>query len=344
MKRRNKQSRNRNLPTRADIRPHSGPTPSAFYPSRVDAVVVAGTHEHSGHLIWGENKAGLELQGRPLLQWVVDALLIASSIDRIFIVGPVAELSRVLPDRSSRVRLVPQVGQLISNAWTGFQASETDATQPGDADRPVLFLSCDLPLISPAAVDDFVARCAERDRSTPDLAALHTGVAEASSLVGFQSQDGRPGIDRPFVEMRAGRYRMANIYVARPLLMGHREMLEHGFSNRKAKKWIHVLRLAWGFFRQRGGWRGAWVVLRLQAACMAARRPGRMYRALRRKNTVEGLEAAGSLLLGGPFRLVVTPHGGLSIDIDDESDFRIIQERLPEWAPDSRHINGARLA
>ena len=344
MKRHKKQHKVRKRPTRADIRPQPGPTPASFYAERVDAIILAGTHERADYLIQGRNKAGLELQGRPLLQWVVDALLRASSVDRIFIVGPVAELSRVVRKRPSRVRLVPQAGQLIANAWEGFQASEALRGASADTERPLLFLSCDLPLVTPAAVDDFVARCAERDRATPELAALLTGITEESSLVEFQRQGEEAGIERPFVEMRSGRYRLANIFIARPLRMGHREMLQHGFSHRKAKKWRHVLGLAWTFLRQRGRWRGAWMLALLSAARLASRWPGRVYRALRRRNTEERLEAAASLLLGGPLRLVVTPYGSLSIDVDDEADYRVLQERFADWAPDSRHITGARPA
>jgi len=36
-------------------------------------------------------------------------------------------------------------------------------------------------------------------------------------------------------------------------------------------------------------------------------------------------------VLGGSVRLIVTPYGGLSLDIDDEEDYRILSHRFSEW-------------
>jgi hypothetical protein len=120
--------------------------------------------------------------------------------------------------------------------------------------------------------------------------------------------------------------------MARPHAMANREILQAGFSHRKAKDWSHVFGLAWTFFRQPGGWRGARTVLSLQAARLASRYPGRIYRALRRRNNRDQIESIASLILGGSLRFVDTPYGGLSIDIDDEQDYRVVVQRFAEWS------------
>jgi hypothetical protein len=274
------------------------------------------------------------------VQRVVEALLDSAGVDRVLVVGPLRELDGALAaQRSPRVRLVPQTGSLIANAWAGFQASQRlrGLEAEADPDRPVLFLSADLPLIQPEAIDDFLARCADHDaRSADGPISLLAGIAEEAALSAYYPGPDRPGIVRPYVELRSGRYRLANVYVARPLRMGHRELLQEGFSHRKAKDWSNVLALAWIFFRKPGGWRGAWQVLCLQATRLASRWPGRIYRALRRRNTEEQIEAIGSLLLGGRMRLVATPFGALSIDVDDADDYRILQARMPDWSRPAR--------
>ena len=318
------------------IRPTPGPRPVAAYSGPVDAVVLAGTHETKRHLIGGRNKAFLVLDGRPMVERVVEALLAAQSIDRVFVVGPVAELNETLGGLlSPRVRVVPQAGKIIANAWAGFHASQRvrGSGPQENPDRPLLYVTADLPLIRPAAVDDFVARCAEVDRRSENSpGALLAGVAEEESLRMYYPREDRPGMVRPYVHARSGLFRLANIYIARPLRMPHLEPLEAGFSFRKAKDWKNVLALGWAFFHQRGGWRAARGVLGLWLALVASRRPGRLYRALRRRNTEQGVEAIGTLLLGGPVKVVVTPYGGLSIDIDDEDDLRILESRLAEWS------------
>jgi CTP:molybdopterin cytidylyltransferase MocA len=333
---------------RAHIRPTAGPTPGSAYRSPVDAVILAGNTANPRHRVGGGNKAFLPLEGRPMVAWVVDALLRASSVDRIFVVGPVDALERAVGGLSSRVHIVAQAGKMIRNAWEGFHASDrlrAGFHQEPDPDRPALFLSCDIPLITPVAVDDFVARCAEEDRkSEGSLAALLVGVAEEASLTSFYSTADRPGIMRPYVELSSGRYRLANIYLCRPGRMAHREILQAGFSQRKARYIGNALGLAWTFFRKPGGWRGAWLVATLQLARLFSRWPGRLYRALRRRNTIERIESVGSFLLGGALRVVTTPFGGLSIDVDDEEDYRVLRERFREWSATDDAATGARPA
>ena len=36
-------------------------------------------------------------------------------------------------------------------------------------------------------------------------------------------------------------------------------------------------------------------------------------------------------MLGGPVRIVVTPYGGLSLDADNEDDFRVLSARYADW-------------
>jgi molybdopterin-guanine dinucleotide biosynthesis protein A len=307
------------------------------YATPLDAIVLAGTDRNPNRLIAGHNKAFLDMGGRTLIRRVVDALLTASTVDRIFVVGPVKELQAELQGLPSRLHLVEQTGQMLRNAWAGFQASSRLQAGAGagtvEENQPLLILSCDLPLASPEAVDDFVARCAKQDQAREEKPyALLVGVAEQASVLPFYPRDGKPGLIRPFVELRSGRFRLANIYVCRPRALAHREMLQTGFSHRKAKDWRNVLRLAWSVFSQPGGWQAAWLVMRLQATLMAAKRKGRLYRALRRGNTMAQLEAAGSHLLGGALRMVETPFGGLSLDVDDEEDYLILGQRFEEWS------------
>jgi len=333
-------------PERVQIRPQPGPTPLASYPRPIDAVVLAGSPRNDRHHILGRNKAFLEVGGKPLVARVVDSLLRAGSIDRVFVVGPVPELVTATGGQTNRLRLVEQAGAMLKNAWAGYQASERlRAAEPSDPARPVLFTSCDLPFITGPAVDDFVARCAAEDARDPAHPfAFLAGAAEESSLIPYYPDQGKPGIVRPYVETLTGRYRVANIYVARPMAMANREILQAGFSHRKAKEWSHVLGLAWTFFRQPGGWRGARTVLSLQAARLASRYPGRIYRALRRRNNRDQIESIASLILGGSLRFVDTPFGGLSVDIDDEQDYRVVVARFSEWSEAESAASGWLLA
>ena len=102
--------------------------------------------------------------------------------------------------------------------------------------------------------------------------------------------------------------------------------------------------LAWSLVSRPGGWNAAWIVLRLQATVLAAKRKGKLYRWLRRGNSQEAIEAGGSILFNASIRLVTSPFGGLSLDVDDQEDYLIIGNRFAEWSSWSHEQSSAILA
>ena len=309
------------------------------YAEPLDAIVLAGTDVNPRRMIQGQNKAFLEIGGCTLVRRVAEALLEASSVGRLFVVGPAERLRGVLGDvpeyAAGRVAIVEQAGQMLANAWAAIEASEAQFRERhgrDDAQRPLLFVSSDLPLVSAAAVDDFAARCAREDARQPGNFSMLAGVAEEASLAQYYPAGGQPGIRRPYVHLADCKLRLANIYVGRPRTLAHQEFLQTGFDHRKAEKWKNVVALAWRFLGQPGGWQAAWLTLRLQATLLAARgRKGTLYRALRRGNTQARIERGCSTVLGGSVRIVVTPYGGLSLDADNEEDFAVLSRRFEEW-------------
>jgi len=303
---------------------------SQSFAGPIDAIVLAGTHSDPSRLILGQNKAFLDMAGEPLLRHVVDALLGATSIADIYVIGPVEQLRDALQGEPDEAHLIPQQGNMLTNGWAGIHASEANHASVGrerDPLRPYLVISSDLPIISSDSVDDFVARCAADEQASEVAYGLMVGLADEDGLEPYREN----GIVRPFVELDFARIRLANIYVARPRVLSNQEFLQTGFGFRKAIHWRNVAGLAYKFLSQPGGIRAAWMTIRLQAAMMAARRGGRLYRRLRRWNTRERIEARTSAVLGGPLRIVVTPFAGLSLDVDDEQDFHILTARYEDW-------------
>jgi GTP:adenosylcobinamide-phosphate guanylyltransferase len=207
----------------------------ASYGRKIDAIVLAGTHRNPKRLIAGKNKAFLEVGGRPLVRHVVDALLQASEIDNIFVVGPIEQLGQALAGTPATVHTVRQEGKMLTNTWAAIYASE--GRHHGEPEesvhmRPLLIISCDLPLVSGESVDDFIRRCAAQDSNPKDPVAMAVGVAEEAGVNAFYPEGEAPGIIRPYVELSWGRMRLANIYVARPRKLAHQEFLQTGFAFR----------------------------------------------------------------------------------------------------------------
>lgn len=304
------------------------------YGQPIDAIVLAGTHTNPRRLIAGRNKAFLEFAEKPLVRHVVDALLDAKTIDHVFVVGPAETLEQALENSSARVRVVQQVGRLLANAWAAIYASEDRHSGEASAvtrARPLLVISCDLPLISGMAIDDFVHRCALEDQASERPFALMVGVVDEPGVAPFHTSDSGEGIERPFVESAFGRLRLANLYVSRPRQLAHQEFLQTGFSYRKAKDWRNVFQLALSLFRQHGGFAAAWLTVRLQLTQWARKIRPDWYRRMRAGNTRAKLERSTGNVLGGLCRIITTPYGGLSLDVDDSEDFRILQARYSDW-------------
>ena len=310
-------------------------TSGQAYPEPLDAIVLAGTDSNPRRMIEGQNKAFLEVGGEILVCRVVKALIQAHTIGKVFVVGPGDRLHKALDGMAGDINIVEQSGGLLSNAWEAIRASEEDYRDLHGADdplRPLLFISCDLPLISSEAVDDFVGRCALADSRADTGFAMLAGVAEQASLKPFYGQGSEEGIHRPYVNFSNCRVRLANIYVGRPRTLTNQEFLETGFEHRKAEKLKNVVILVWKFLGQHGGWRAAWLTLRLQLTLMASKKRGRLYDWLRARNKPEDAEKSCGDVLGGPIKMVITPFGGLSLDVDNEEDYRVLNRRYAEWS------------
>jgi hypothetical protein len=261
----------------------------------------------------------------------------------------VEELSTELADYPSEVQVIAQRGKMLTNCWAGIEASEDchrDDPVMTVNERPLLIISCDLPLVTARSVDDFVARCAAADKLSQTPYALLAGVVDEPGVTPFHPSANRQGIIRPFVQMEMGRLRLANIYVGRPRQLAHQEFLQSGFSYRKAKDWRNVVALTFTFFKSPGGWQAAWLSMRMQLTLKLSKGKGRWYQRLKKGNTRERVEKAIGDALGGSIRIVVTPFGGLSLDVDDQEDFKILDDCYAEWAaittavePDSIYSN-----
>jgi GTP:adenosylcobinamide-phosphate guanylyltransferase len=315
--------------------PGHPPGRSDAYPFPLDVVVLAGTHQNPKRLIAGRNKAFLEVGEKKLIRYVVDALLGAETIGEVFVVGPAEELLEELAGYPSRVRIIAQRGKMLTNCWAGIEASEDyrrNETVMPLQERPLLIISCDLPLVTSRAVDDFIQRCASVDNASEESYAMLAGVVDEPGVRPFHPDGDSPGIERPFVELEFGRLRLANIYIGRPRKLANQKILQTGFSYRKAKDWRNVVALVFNFFKSPGGWHAAWLTLRVQLTLMLSRGKGYWYKRLKKGNTRERVEQSVSEVLGGPVKVVLTPYGGLSLDVDDEEDFRMLDNCYEEWA------------
>ena len=105
-------------------------------------------------------KAQLPLLGRPMVEWVVRALRAAEGLGRVVVVGHPDLATPGL--RELAVELVPEAGGITENLRAGLE--------PLRGSERVLLVSGDLPLLTAAAVEDFLHQAPDADVVFPYVA------------------------------------------------------------------------------------------------------------------------------------------------------------------------------
>jgi GTP:adenosylcobinamide-phosphate guanylyltransferase len=179
----------------------------------VDAMVLAGG---DGAVIDPTVlvKGLVPIAGKPMIEWVVDALRAAETIAQIAVVVPTRDN---LGDWAERVdHIIISDGSFMDNALAGFSAFE--------GDRPILAATGDLPALTPEAIDDYVTRSLEAaaDFSYP--------------LVSAQDMEAQfPGSQRTYVTVSGGKVTGGNMMVLAPqVVRSNRELGQRLFDERKS--------------------------------------------------------------------------------------------------------------
>ena len=126
----------------------------------MDAIVTAGgipkPDEPLYEFTQGKNKALLEICGKPMIQWVLDALSEAETVERVIVVG-LPEESQV---RCKKIAaFIPNQGSLLQNVRAGMQM--VHETNPQS--HHLLSVSSDIPAITSEMVDWLVGAAMQTD-------------------------------------------------------------------------------------------------------------------------------------------------------------------------------------
>lgn len=180
---------------------------------RVDAVILAGG---DGAVIDPavRIKGLVPVAGKPMVEWVVDAMRAADSIVEVAVVVPTAENLGPWADKVDK--LVVSNGSFIDNLIAGVDSFRND--------RSVLVATGDLPALSAAAVDDYVER------------SLEAGADFSYPLVPREAMEEQfPGSQRTYVKLVTGSITGGNMMVLAPSLVAkNREIGQQLFDTRKS--------------------------------------------------------------------------------------------------------------
>lgn len=306
----------------------------------VPAIVTAGDGR-AAKAVYGQSKVYLELEGLPLVARVVLTLQQVPEVSEVWVVGNAERLGEIFSAEDMQRRLgkplhvVPQFRHLLENSWESFRrvlsgrVEEGRDPDPADADRPVLYLSGDLPFATPQEISEFVRRGLSLDC---DYA---LGLATAESLAAFRpTRPGEPGIEVAYFNLREGRFRQNNLHLVRPARLRSRHYIEEMYELRHQRELGNMIALAWRIYRAEQVGIGVMVLYALMHLAGVADRRGwrRIADLLRRFVRLDRVEGIVGRLLGTRFRFVAVEPGGAAIDIDKEDEYDAARARFGEWS------------
>lgn len=127
----------------------------------INCVILAGGLPQPGEPLYeltqGKSKALLDMNGRTMLERVVDALQTAQHIGEIVVVGLGSDLGMTF---QKPVYHVPDCGNMLKNALGGV--AKMRELHPET--NLMLICSADIPTITAPIVDEFIEKCAPYDK------------------------------------------------------------------------------------------------------------------------------------------------------------------------------------
>lgn len=247
----------------------------------VECVILAGGLSEELTAAEGvPNKALLKIGRKEMVRYVLDAYSRVDEIRRIVLVGPLEKFSFLKKDYPL-LELVPEGDTILDNV-----VAANNFLQAGN---PLLISTADIPLLTPAAVEDFLQQCSP-----------YSGDFYYPIVTRKECENKFPGVERTFVSLREGVFTGGNIFLVNPLKIESsiplvRQFLEH---RKNPLKMVSLL--------------GAGFILR----------------AVTRQLALPGLESRFSALLNVKAKAMISKYAEISFDVDKPGDLELVRRIL----------------
>ncbi|KAI4453179.1 threonine dehydratase mitochondrial-related [Holotrichia oblita] len=189
-----------------------------------DAVILAGGRTNSLLSRHSEEKyeAMIEIQNKPMVSYVAEALRQSSQIRRIYVAGPAKQLAGCpLP---SSTKVVEGGASVIDTANLAFAAlSQENITENKKVKEKILIATSDIPLLTAESIDDFL------EKSLKTEADVYYPVISKKTYENLL-----PESRRTYVRLKEGLFTGGNIFLANPqVLSGCAKIAESIIAKRK---------------------------------------------------------------------------------------------------------------
>lgn len=169
-------------------------------PVSVNALVLAGRAASDALRDYAAArcKALVDINGKPMIQYVIDGLSASARVERVLVVGPRADLAAAIS--GSKVQLADDGDGIVENIRIGARLLPSD--------QPILIAGSDIPLLTAEVVDAFLDMCQQRQ------ADLYYPIVERSV-----SERKYPLVRRTYVTLREGVFTGGNIFLIAPWIV-----------------------------------------------------------------------------------------------------------------------------
>ncbi len=180
-------------------------------------------------LIPNQPKALLPLAGKPMLQWVLDALNASRWVTRLHVFGITGQ--EYPWEIRKEARFLPDQGSMVRNILYGLKL----LVQEGHRDEPVLLVSGDVPAVTGEILDWVV----ENARRLGRQAIYHVVTREAM-------ERRFPGVKRTYVKLRDLEVCGADVNVAHTRLAGREDDLWERIHAARKNPMKQAALIGWG--------------------------------------------------------------------------------------------------
>lgn len=224
-------------------------------------------------------EALLAIGGQPMVSRVEAVLAACCWLERIVIAGPVAALSVL--EFSARTTIVASGATMLDSFGLALQALDTK--------EAVLVVTVDIPLVTVAAVEDFVRQARN---SQADLCYPVVRMEQVNAVF--------PGSQRTSVTLREGVFTGGNVIWVQPAIVPRCLAFAEKVMQRRKQPWALCRLLGIGFLlRFLCGWLG-----------------------------LVQIERRLQLLLGIKGRVIISAYAELAVDADKASDIALLQASI----------------
>lgn len=307
---------------------------------KVNAILLAGERRASIQ-VKNDNKAFLLLNDEPLLIHILRALKQSHFVQNITVVGPASRITDALeayPEQLSgkgQIHVVEQRDNMIDNFKAGYIATLglpeeiafENLRKTKYDEIPVLVVPCDIPLLTPWEVDEFISQSNMYDYD------YSIGITSEKVLSYYHPSEETPGIQMIYFHVREDLMRQNNLHLAKPLKLDHLDYIEKMYEWRYQTHLFNVLRMMFALLLVSWRFVAALKVFTFLQLSLYYDRHGhpRLADRLRMHAPLGALPAGISRIIGARTQVVYTHLGGAALDVDHDENLDAMQVMYDDW-------------